>query len=286
MANLKEIKKRIGSLKNTSQITKAMKMVSAAKLRRAQESIVSGRPYAEKMQEVLKNLSSGADSSSSALLEVRPANKVGIILFTSDRGLCGGFNANLIKNVERLVAEQFTGKELVYSFYGKKGLEYFRRRGVVEKDFFTTAAPGKGYSVALELSDNVIEAYLSGDIDEVYLIFGQFQSAMTQVPTVEKLLPIQPDETSDSLENPDFLFEPSAVDILDGLIPKYVASQLFKAILETAASEHGARMTAMDSASNNAKDMIGRLTIQYNRARQAAITTELMDIINGAQSVS
>lgn len=286
MANLKEIKKRIGSLKNTSQITKAMKMVSAAKLRRAQESIVAGRPYAEKMQEVLKNLSSGADTSSSPLLEVRPANKVGIILFTSDRGLCGGFNANLIKNVEKLVAEKHAGKDVLYSFYGKKGLEYFRRRGITEQASYTTAVPGQGYSIALELSDKVIEAYLNGDIDEVYLVFGKFQSAMTQIPTVERLLPIKADETSDSLETPDFLFEPSAVDILDGLIPKYVASQLFKAILETSASEHGARMTAMDSASNNAKDMIGRLTIQYNRARQAAITTELMDIINGAQSVS
>lgn len=286
MASLKDIKKRIGSLKNTSQITKAMKMVSAAKLRRAQESIVAGRPYAEKMQEVLQNLSSGVDSSASPLLEVRPVNKVGIILFTSDRGLCGGFNANLIKKAERLAKEELAGKETAFSFYGKKGLEYFRRRGIAEKESHLTAVPGAGYAVALEMANNVIEAYGNGDIDEVYLVFGKFQSAITQIPMVEKLLPLQSEEGTASLQSTDFLFEPSAVDILESLIPKYVASQLFKAILETAASEHGARMSAMDSASKNAKDMIGRLTIQYNRARQAAITTELMDIINGAQSVS
>ena len=285
MANLKEIKKRIGSLKNTSQITKAMKMVSAAKLRRAQESIVAARPYADKMQEVLLNLSAGVDSSANPLLEVRDVKRIGVVLFTSDRGLCGGFNANLIKKTEKFIGEEAAVKDISYTFYGKKGSEYFRRRGIAAAKAYPTAAAGKGYDVALELAASVIDAYIEGDIDEVYLVYGKFQSALTQIPTAEKLLPlVQGHETSAS-EKPDFLFEPGAGEILEGLIPKYVASQIFRAILETAASEHGARMSAMDSASKNAKEMIGKLTIKYNRARQAAITTELMDIINGAKAV-
>ncbi len=285
MANLKDIKKRIGSLKNTSQITKAMKMVSAAKLRRAQESIVAARPYADKMKEMLENLAVGADTSSNPLLEVRPAEKAGLILFTSDRGLCGGFNANLIKQAERFIREASAGKEVSCSFYGKKGNDYFKRRGRSAKNFCATVAPAAGYDMALKIGDDIIEDYINGEVDEVYLVYGKFQSAITQVPVVERLLPLAPEEGESSLESPDFLFEPSATGILEGLIPKYVASQVYRAILETAASEHGARMSAMDSASNNAKDMIGRLTIKYNRARQATITTELMDIINGAQAV-
>ena len=285
MPSLKDIKKRIGSLKNTSQITKAMKMVSAAKLRRAQESIVAARPYADKMKEMLVSLAAGADSSSNPLLEVRPVEKIGIVLFTSDRGLCGGFNANLIKRAERFVRGETAGKEISCRFYGKKGNDYFRRRGTVAKDACTTAVPVNGYDVALKIGEDLVNDYINGEVDEVYLIYGRFQSALTQTPVLERLFPIAPEEGETSLESPDFLFEPSASVILEGLIPKYVASQVYRAILETAASEHGARMSAMDSASKNAKDMIGRLTIKYNRARQATITTELMDIINGAQAV-
>lgn len=285
MANLKDIKKRIGSLKNTSQITKAMKMVSAAKLRRAQEAIVAGRPYADKMQSVLSNLSAGVDSSANPLLEVREVTKVGVILFTSDRGLCGGFNGNLIKKMEKVAAGELAGKEVSYSFYGKKGKEYFKRRGVEAVIANNTAPAGKGYDLSLEMSSSVIDAYVSGDIDELYLIYGKFESAMTQTPVIEKLLPIVSEEKSDDADSVDFLFEPDAVGLLERLIPKYVASQLYRAVLETAASEHGARMSAMDSASKNASEMIGDLTVQYNRVRQAAITTDLMDIINGAQAV-
>ncbi len=285
MANLKDIKKRIGSLKNTSQITKAMKMVSAAKLRRAQEAIVAGRPYAEKMQEVLQSLSSSADSVDNPLLEKREVKKIGVILFTSDRGLCGGFNANLIKKAESFVREKGQGKELVVSFYGKKGHDHFKRGGRVPKDKFDTAKGAEGYGTARLMSDSLIESYLKGEVDEVHMIYGRFQSAMTQTPVVEQLLPVTPEEGGKSEETVDFIFEPSSDALLDALIPKYVASQLFKGVLETAASEHGARMSAMDSASKNAKEMIGKLTIQYNRARQAAITTELMDIINGAKAV-
>lgn len=285
MANLKEIKKRIGSLKNTSQITKAMKMVSAAKLRRAQEAIVAGRPYADKMQEVLTSLSAGVDSNSNPLLEVREVKTVGVVLFTSDRGLCGGFNGNLIKTVEKMSAEQFAGKEVSYSFYGKKGMEYFKRRGFEAVSAHTTAPGAAGYSISLEIADDIIDAYTKGDVDEVYVVYGKFQSAMTQIPVGERLLPLAKDGENGSGEKPDFLFEPSAGEILEGLIPKYVASQIYRAILETAASEHGARMSAMDSASKNASEMIEKLTVQYNRARQATITTELMDIINGANTV-
>ncbi|MDT8317558.1 MAG: ATP synthase F1 subunit gamma [bacterium] len=285
MATLKDIKKRIGSLKNTSQITNAMKMVSAAKLRRAQEAIVAGRPYADKMQSVLSNLSAGVDSSANPLLEVREVEKVGVMLFTSDRGLCGGFNGNLIKKMEKTAVKELAGKEISYSFYGKKGHEYFKRRGVDAVIANKTAVAGSGYDLSLNMSASVIDAYISGEIDELYLIYGKFESAMTQTPVFEKLLPIVPEEKSEETETTDFLFEPDATALLEKLIPKYVASQIYRAVLETAASEHGARMSAMDSASKNAKEMIGDLTVQYNRVRQAAITTELMDIINGAKAV-
>ena len=285
MANLKDIKKRIRSLKNTSQITKAMKMVSAAKLRRAQESIVAARPYAEKMQEVLVNLASVADPSANPLLEVRPATRVGVLLFTSDRGLCGGFNANLIKAAERLIAEKSKSSEIVYTFYGKKGGDYFKRRGKIARNIYPLAGSGAGYDRALEMSGDLIEAYVAGEIDEVHIVYGKFRSAISQIPTTEQILPIARDESAQLAGSVDVLYEPGADAILQKLLPKFVASQIYRAILETAASEHGARMSAMDSASKNAKEMIGKLSIKYNRARQAAITTELMDIINGAKAV-
>jgi F-type H+-transporting ATPase subunit gamma len=285
MATLKDIKKRIGSLKNTGQITKAMKMVSAAKLRRAQEAITSARPYAEKMQEVLSSLASGADATANPLLEVRESKKAGVILFTSGRGLCGGFNANLIKEAEKFIAAELPGKEVIMSFYGKKGQEYFKRRGVDAVGSYKLEAGQESYDIATDISTDLIKAYEEGEIDEVYLVYGKFQSAMTQIPSVERLLPIVPEESTDMAEAVDFLFEPDADAILADLLPKYVTSQVYKSVLETAASEHGARMAAMDSASKNASEMIDKLTVQYNRARQATITTELMDIINGAEAV-
>lgn len=285
MANLKDIKKRIGSLKSTSQITKAMKMVSAAKLRKAQESIIAARPYAEKMHEVLGRLAAGVDTSSNPLLERRVSKRVGLVLFTSDRGLCGGFNANLIKKAESFAAEHGADKEISMTFFGRKGRDYFRRRGEDTARFYHAPVGGAGYDMALDIAAAVTDSYRKGEVDEVHVIYGRFQSAITQVPTVERLLPIIPEEREEAAESVDFLFEPGVDAILENLIPKYIASQVYRAILETAASEHGARMSAMDSASKNASEMIGKLTIQYNRARQAAITTELMDIINGAQAV-
>lgn len=285
MATLKDIKKRIGSLKNTGQITKAMKMVSAAKLRRAQEAIVAARPYAEKMQEVLSSLAPGADATANPLLEVRDSKKVGVVLFTSGRGLCGGFNSNLIKKAEKFIAAELPGKEVLMSFYGKKGQEHFKRRGVDAAGDYKIETGQQGYDIATDISSDLIKAYEEGEIDEVYLVYGQFQSALTQIPSVEKLLPIVPEESADMAEAVDFLFEPDADAILADLLPKYIISQVYKAVLETAASEHGARMAAMDSASKNASEMIDKLTVQYNRARQATITTELMDIINGAEAV-
>lgn len=284
MPSLKDIKKRIGSLKNTSQITKAMKMVSAAKLRKAQESILAARPYAGKMQEVLGNLASRVDSSSSPLLEVRELKKVEIILFSSDRGLCGAFNASLIKEAEKFISEAPGGKEVIMSFAGRRGAEYFKRRGRTQRARYDTPKGADVYSAAAEIGSDVIAAYSNGSCDEVYMLYGTFKSALTQVPTLERLLPIEPKMTTVE-EVTEFLFEPSAEKILEELLPKYVSSQIFKALLETAASEHGARMTAMDSASKNASDMIGRLTLQYNRARQATITKELLDIINGAEAL-
>ncbi len=262
-------------------------MVSAAKLRRAQESIEAARPYAAKMQEVLTSLAARVDASSHPLLETRVPRKVELVVFTSDRGLCGSFNANIIKKTETFIEEHLSDKEVSLSFQGRKGAEYFRRRGRVERKDYVTPRGGANYGTAMEISRDVTGIYVDGECDEVYLVFSMFKSALTQVPVVERLLPVVPEvEESEGIEETtEFLFEPSPDEILGELLPRYVTSQIYRAVLETAASEHGARMTAMDSASKNAKDMIHKLTIQYNRARQAAITTELMDIINGAEAL-
>lgn len=297
MANLKEIKKRVGSLKNTSQITKAMKMVSAAKLRRAQDGIVGARPYADKMRELLIRLSSNEEPISHPLLEVRSADKieddsngevakkVQVVLITSDRGLCGGFNANMTKKAESFLKECADNKNVTLSFVGSKGADYFKRNNANINKIYELPKKAADYSFASQIANDLIEAFTNGECDEVFFIYSNFKSALTQVPVVDRLLPIIPDQDEEQEESPDLLYEPSSEEILKTLLPRYICSQVYRALLETAASEHGSRMTAMDSASKNAGEMIDRLNLVYNRARQASITTELMDIINGAESV-
>ena len=294
MANLRDIKRRIKSVKNTQQITKAMKMVAAAKLKRAQDEITEARPYAEKMAELTNSLASKTSRESHPLLAGIGGPKVGVILVTSDRGLCGGFNTILLRTTENFLAEEEVANPSMY-LVGKRGGEYFKRRSA---DIIDSRVAGSGrpeYATAVEIATEMISRFLSEELDEVHLVYSQFQSALTQVPKVQRLLPLaaeeEPEEGESSkgggeTEGPtEILYEPSSEDVLASLLPKYVEVQIFRALLESSASEHGARMTAMDSASKNANEMIGSLTLQYNRIRQAAITTELMEIISGAESL-
>lgn len=285
MASLKSIKKRIVSVKNTRQITKAMKMVSAAKLRRAQENVVAARPYAGKLAEVLERLARSQEADPSPLMVKRDTGRALLVVVTSDRGLCGGFNANLSKAAERFIKERSGDfKEISLMTIGRKGYEFLRNRHTVRKhhgNIFSTLS----YQTAALVAAELVEGYLAEDYDEVYVIYNAFKSVMSQDITLEQLLPIVPKAGAEEEVGTEYIYEPSKAALLDELLPKHIEVQVFKALLESVASEHGARMTAMDSASKNATEMIGKLTLIYNRARQAAITTELMEIISGAESI-
>ncbi|TNF51570.1 MAG: ATP synthase F1 subunit gamma [Deltaproteobacteria bacterium] len=289
MASLKDIKKRIGTVKNTQQITKAMKMVSAAKLRRAQEAVVAARPYADKMADVLSSLAVRDEADSHPLLEERGKGKALVVLVTGDRGLCGGFNTNISKTAERFIREKqedFESYELL--IVGRKGNEYLKRRAGMEiakvhENLIGTSQVS--YPVGALLGQEVIDLYRNGEYDGVFLIYNAFQSAMTQVQTVTQLLPIVAKQVDEVSQVTDYIYEPNAAEVLDEILPKHIEVQIFRSLLESSASEHGARMTAMDSASKNASEMIGKLTLMYNRARQAAITTELSEIVSGAESI-
>ena len=286
MANLKAIKKRIVSVKNTSKITKAMKMVSAAKLRRAQENVVAARPYAKKLGEVLGRLTAILDADSSPLQQKREVKNALLVVVTSDRGLCGGFNTNLCKAAERFVREHKDEyPSLSVMTIGRKGYEYLKNRQKIYKN-----QPGVfaklSYQTAAFLAGEVIDGFLAEEYDEVFLIYNAFRSVMAQDITLERLLPVAPPAAEPTEELPPvYIYEPDKETLLKELLPKNVEVQIFRALLESNASEHGARMTAMDSATKNANEMIGKLTLQYNRARQAAITTELIEIISGAESL-
>ena len=274
MANLKAIKKRIVSVKNTSKITKAMKMVSAAKLRRAQENVVAARPYAKKLGEVLGRLTAISDADSSPLQQKREVKNALLLVVTSDRGLCGGFNTNLCKAAERFVREHKDEyPSLSVMTIGRKGYEYLKNRQKIYKN-----QPGVfaklSYQTAAFLAGEVIDGFLAEEYDEVFLIYNAFRSVMAQDITLERLLPVAPPAAEPTEELPPvYIYEPDKEALLKELLPKNVEVQIFRALLESNASEHGARMTAMDSATKNANEMIGKLTLQYNRARQAAITT-------------
>jgi len=289
MASLKDIKKRIGTVKNTQQITKAMKMVSAAKLRRAQDAVTAARPYADKMADVLSSLALREDADSHPLLAERGKGKALVVLITGDRGLCGGFNTNISKAAERFIrakTEGFESYELL--IVGRKGNDYLKRRAgmeIVKVHENLIGTSQVTYPVGALIGQEVIELYNSGDYDGVFLVYNAFQSAMTQIQTVTQLLPIVPKKVAEDAQVTDYIYEPNAGEVLSEILPKHIEVQIFRSLLESAASEHGARMTAMDSASKNASEMIGKLTLQYNRARQAAITKELLEIISGAESI-
>ena len=285
MATLKIIRKRITSIRNTQQITKAMKMVSAAKLRRAQEAALLARPYADKMNDILTNLSARVSRSAHPLLVTREEKRIQLVLVTSDRGLCGGYNANLVRAAEAFIRTHGAGKEILLALVGRKGADYYRRRrgetGERYLNFLSTPAE----ELAAVIVEKLISRFVDGETDAVYLIYSHFRSALSQVPTVEKILPVALSETQEPEQLTEYLYEPGAEELLSSLLPKITEIKIQRALLEAAASEHGARMTAMDSATTNASKMMGSLTLQMNRARQASITRELMEIVGTAEAL-
>jgi len=288
MANLRAIRKRVGSVKSTQQITKAMKMVSAAKLKRAQDAIIAARPYARKMREVVQALAARVGEEAHPLLAARETKKLAILVVTTDRGLCGGFNSNLLRATNRfLVANREKYEEIAVFAVGRKARDFLSRRGVSLRKEYLNILGSLSYAHSARLSEDLVEGFLAGDFDEVQVAFNEFRSAISQAVRFEKLFPISVERggAEGAAAGIDFLYEPSQKEILATLLPKYVETQLFRVLLESVAGEHGARMTAMDSATNNAVDMIARLTLQMNRARQATITKELMEIIGGAEAL-
>jgi F-type H+-transporting ATPase subunit gamma len=291
MASLRDIRKRIRSVKSTQKITKAMKMVSAAKLRRAQDAIVAARPYARALDQMIADLVSRSEGLSHPLLSARPIRRVEILALSSDRGLAGGFNANVIRRVARYDYERDRSTTLRVTTVGRKGLEGLRRRHLeIRKDHAGLYAR-LSYPVARALAEELTTEFLEDRVDQVLLVYNEFVSAITQRVVLAPLIPFQrpaaeePPPTGAPRSLVDFEYEPSRQGVLDTLMPQAVAVRVYRALLESVASEHGARMTAMENATNNAEDAISRLTLNYNRTRQAAITKELMEIVSGAEAL-
>ena len=287
MPSLKDIRKRIGSVKNTQQITKAMKMVAAARLRKAQESIETMRPYSYRLKDIIAQLAARADAADHPLLAQREPERVRILVMTSDRGLCGGFNANINRTTERYLKENKRGhQEIVLDLIGRKGNDYFKRRDVTVGRYFDDVLANVGLEKASEIAEKAISDFVEGDLDAVYVIYNEFKSAISQEVVVEQLLPVVPAEASEDGHLGEFIYEPSKEALLDAVIPRDITVQIYRMLLESVASEMGARMSAMDNATKNAGELIDKLTLQYNRARQANITSELMEIISGAEAIS
>jgi F-type H+-transporting ATPase subunit gamma len=288
---LKEVRNRIKSVQSTQQITKAMKMVSAAKLRRAQDAITQMRPYAQKLQEMLSNIISKTDGDvNMALATERPVEKVLIIIVTSDRGLCGGYNSNLIKLTRQLIFEKYTtqhtnGNVSVLPI-GKKGYEHFTKNGFKVVDAYWDIFTGLSFDKVQTAAKYAMDAFANKEVDAIELVYSEFKNASTQAFIAEQFLPVSRVPKKAGETNADFIFEPSKEILISELMPKILNTQLFKAVLDGNASEHGARMTAMDKASDNANELLKSLKISYNRARQAAITTELTEIVSGAAALN
>ncbi len=286
MASLRDIRRRIASVKNTQQITRAMKMVAAAKMKRAQETILAARPYARKMHLVLSSLAARTEAEAHPLLRVREEYRVGVLVLTSDRGLCGGFNSNLSRQALHFLREHEKKRNPVtLSVIGKKGQSFFKNRQVPMEKVYTDLSGKVDYGKAAEIAHNLVDPFAREELDVIYLVYNEFKSAISQKVVVEQLLPIQPLELTEEMNAVDYLFEPSEEEVLARILPEYVETQVFRALLESEASEQGARMTAMDSATNNATDLIHQLTLSMNKARQAQITKEISEIVGGAEAL-
>lgn len=280
VANVRDIRRRIRSVRNMEQITKAMKMVAASKLRRAQEKVIAARPYAHQLQEILGRLAQDQGDELHPLLEARPVERVGYIIVSSDRGLCGGYNANLFRMTNDILKNETRDVRLVT--IGSKGRDFYRRAKYETVAEFVGLGDSPSYGQAKEIAQEVISLYESGELDEVYIMYNEFVSAISQRPTQVKLLPIEKPKQESKRE---YIFEPSDEEILNTLLPKYVETQVFRTLLEGKASEMGAKMTAMGAATDNARELIEKLTLMMNRARQAAITTEISEIVGGASAL-
>jgi F-type H+-transporting ATPase subunit gamma len=287
MANLKEIRNRITSIKSTMQITSAMKMVSAAKLKKAQDAITAMRPYSSKLSELLQNLSATLDGDAGGVYSTqREVSKVLLVVVTSNRGLCGGFNSSITKTVNRTIAEKYSDKNVEIFTIGKKGEDVLSKTcNVVDSrnDIYDELT----FDNIAAIAEKLMNLYTEGTYDKIELVYNQFKNAATQLPQVEQFLPIKPIEGGDETAvNSDYIFEPSKEEIVEALIPKSLKTQLYKAVRDSFASEHGARMTAMHKATDNAKDLRDELLLTYNKARQAAITNEILEIVGGAEALN
>jgi F-type H+-transporting ATPase subunit gamma len=298
MPSLKSIRTQIASKKSTQKITRAMKLVSAARLRGAQDAILAARPYANALVEVISQVAARAGAEAHPLLERREPKRVTLVAITSDRGLAGGFNANITRAIARFHSDRTSadpGAEVSLEIVGKKGRDYYRRRKLTVKHELPGANGATAGDLSRQVASIVVDAFVNGQTDAVYLVYNEFKSAAQQRVVVEPLLPVThaqvaggvapPTRTSTEAAPIDFLYEPSKKELLDVLLPQFIESQIHRGLLESVASEFGARMTAMENATNNAKEMIAGLTLKYNRVRQAAITKELMEIVSGAEAL-
>ena len=286
MANLKEIRLRITSVGSTMQITSAMKMVSAAKLKRAQDAIIQMRPYANKLTELLKNLSASLDSSDGGVYtQEREIKNVLLVTITSNRGLCGGFNAYIMKKATVLINEDYANANVNILSIGKKSSEHFTKNGFNVESTHDALFSDLTFDNVAKVAEGIMGRFVQGDYDKVVLVYNQFKNAATQVIMAENFLPVQADEDEEPIVV-DYIFEPSKKEIVEQLIPKSLKTQLYKAVLDSHAAEHGARMTAMHKATDNASELKKDLTLTYNKARQAAITNEILEIVGGAEALS
>jgi len=282
MAKTQDLRRRIVSIRNTRQLTKAMKTVSAAKLRRAQDAMLAARPYADQMQKVLKSLASRANPETHPLLARHGDHRVRALVITSDRGLCGSFNVNICRTATASF-DEYRGKDLELLTVGRKGREYFRRRNYTMGRDWEDVIRTVGYTTAVDIAQFLIEAYVNDEIDTVLLVYNEFKSAMQQRPVVEQLLPIERLDL-EPVESEDYIYEPDAASLFNSLLPKHVEFQIYRALRESVAAEHAARMTAMDAATRNAGELIDKLTLHMNRVRQASITTEIIEVVSGAEA--
>ncbi len=286
MANLKEIRNRISSVSSTMQITSAMKMVSAAKLKKAQDAITAMRPYADKLTELLQNLSATLEGdNSSAFASQRTVNKVLVVAISSNRGLAGAFNSNIVKECKTLALETYKGKQVDFVTIGKKAHDILSKEfKIIESN--TAIFDALTFEANADIAQKLMDLYAIKEYDKIVLVYNKFKNAATQIVTTEQFLPIVPVTTNKKETTADYIFEPSKEKIVEELIPKSLKTQLFKAIRDSVASEHGARMTAMHKATDNATELRDALKLQYNKARQAAITNEILEIVGGAEALA
>ena len=290
MANLKEVKNRIATVKSTQQITKAMKMVAASKLRKAQDRLLQMRPYAQKLSKLLANVSSNlSEENVSEYAQSRDVKNVLLVAFSSDRGLCGAFNANLFRNTRQFISSEYEfyerNERLSVMTVGQKAFEYYKRRGYDIRDDYKDLFSAPTFENARNAAEYVMKLYQEGKVDKVILVYNQFKNVATQIPTFEQFLPIEDTSDEEQTTNTDYIYEPSETFIVEEMIPQSLKVQFYKAMLESNAAEQGARMTAMDQATENAGDLLKELRLTYNRTRQAAITKEILEIVAGADAL-